>query len=356
MARPKNLELREYILRNLPEHPGDIAPHTAQIWGVTRASVNGYLRELIVEGLVEARGRTNARVYALKPLDTHKAEFAIGPDLQEDTVLREHVLPHLKGLPGNIVGICEYGFAEILNNAIEHSEGTICRIALLRDYAGLSLEVIDNGVGIFDKIANECHLADKRLAILELSKGKLTTDRTKHTGEGIFFTSRMFDKFVIRSGGLNYFGPTKGKDDERLIESSIYKWLTKSKHGTEFGQGTWVVMEIATDATQATNDIFDKYVDDDARFSRTHVPLTLAKYEGENLVSRSQARRLLARIERFSEVELDFRGITGIGQAFADEIFRVWAREHPHVKIVPQNVSDDVGKMIRHAMANAAEE
>jgi hypothetical protein len=84
--------------------------------------------------------------------------------------------------------------------------------------------------------------------------------------------------------------------------------------------------------------------------------LTLATYEGEHLVSRSQARRLLARVERFSEVELDFRSITEIGQAFADEIFRVWKREHPNVNIIQKNASEDVERMIRHAMANAADE
>ena len=38
---------------------------------------------------------------------------------------------------------------------------------------------------------------DKRQALFELSKGKFTTDPSRHSGEGVFFTSRMFDDFEI---------------------------------------------------------------------------------------------------------------------------------------------------------------
>jgi anti-sigma regulatory factor (Ser/Thr protein kinase) len=58
----------------------------------------------------------------------------------------------------------------------------------------------DHGIGIFNKIKNMLGLLDERHAVLELTKGKLTTDPRGHTGEGIFFTSRMFDTFYILSG------------------------------------------------------------------------------------------------------------------------------------------------------------
>ena len=79
---------------------------------------------------------------------------------------------------------------------------------------------------------------------------------------------------------------------------------------------------------------------------RTHVPLRLAKYEGEQLVSQSQAKRLLARVDRFSEVMLDFDGVSTIGQAFADEIFRVYSKSHQDVEIVAINTAPEVQQMI----------
>lgn len=344
MARPKNQGLREFLLQGIREHPEDIANVAAARFGVTRASVNGYLRSLIAEGLIEATGKTKSRKYALKPLDLYTEKFPITSDLAEDKVLRERLAPHFAPLRDNVRAICEYGFTEMLNNAIEHSEGKVCSIALERTYAAIRFYIKDDGVGIFDKIARACHLADKREAILELSKGKLTTDSKNHTGEGIFFTSRMFDWFWIVSGGLAY-QRIKSVDDEWLIEA-------RAKEES----GTLVCMEIACTAQQTPKEIFDKFMDDDFRFSRTHVPLALAKYEGENLVSRSQARRLLSRVERFSEVILDFTGIADVGQGFADEIFRVWAREHPNTRIIPIDTSDSVWSMIQHALANARED
>jgi len=64
--------------------------------------------------------------------------------------------------------------------------------------------------------------------------------------------------------------------------------------------------------------------DNDFGFSKTHIPVFLAAYGEDNLISRSQAKRLLVRFERFKEIILDFENVESIGQAFADEIFRVF--------------------------------
>jgi hypothetical protein len=64
--------------------------------------------------------------------------------------------------------------------------------------------ISDQGVAIFQKIRDDFALSDAREAILELSKGKLTSDSANHSGEGIFFTSRMVNSFTILSGDLCY--------------------------------------------------------------------------------------------------------------------------------------------------------
>lgn len=67
------------------------------------------------------------------------------------------------------------------------------------------------------------------------------------------------------------------------------------------------------------------------------------------LVSRSQAKQLLQRVDRTRCVILDFEGIERIGQAFADEIFRVFVNEHPGVKLVAIHAAPEVQQMIRRA-------
>jgi uncharacterized protein len=94
--------------------------------------------------------------------------------------------------------------------------------------------------------------------------------------------------------------------------------------------------------------VFDAFTDsEDYTFDKTVVPLRLAQHEGEKLVSRSQAKRVAHGFERFKRVELDFIGIEEIGQAFADEMFRVFATAHPGIRITPINVSPAVAQMIR---------
>ena len=170
---------------------------------------------------------------------------------------------------------------------------------------------------------------------MKLRGRKLTTDPENHSGEGIFFTSRMFDKFSILSREL-YF--SCHNDENWLIEDA-----------KDENEGTSVSLVISQESSKTTKEVFAKYAPeaDEYGFTKTHVPVNLVRYGNENLVSRSQAKRLLARFDRFKEVFLDFEGIGEIGQGFADEIFRVFHSAHPNTKIVWINASVDVQNMIR---------
>lgn len=71
--------------------------------------------------------------------------------------------------------------------------------------------------------------------------------------------------------------------------------------------------------------------------------------EGGCPIARSHAKRLLQHAYKFERVVLDFRDVEEIGPAFADEIFRVFALQHPKIELVPINVNLQVGKMIAKA-------
>jgi STAS-like domain of unknown function (DUF4325) len=197
----------------------------------------------------------------------------------------------------------------------------------------------DDGVGIFRKIQSAMNLLDERHAILELSKGKLTTDPKNHSGQGIFFSSRMFDSFSILSGGV-YFGHKFNEREDWILERP------------EINTGTTVWMKLNNHTARSAKKIFDHYsTDDDYGFTKTVVPVTLARYGNDQLVSRSQAKRVLARVELFKVVVFDFAEVPSIGQAFADEIFRVFAERHPEIDLVSIHASSDVKRMITRAKA-----
>jgi anti-sigma regulatory factor (Ser/Thr protein kinase) len=157
-----------------------------------------------LEGLLIAHGTTRDRRYELKLLVNDRFSISLSPDVEEDKIWRHLVRPLLRELSTNVLSICEYGMNKITNNAIDHSEGTELEIRVQQSAANINFVVKDNGIGIFNKIKRDLQLGELREAILELSKGKLTTDPDRHTGEGIFFVSRMFDSFVIASEGLYY--------------------------------------------------------------------------------------------------------------------------------------------------------
>ncbi len=333
-------EILNYILNHIEEHPTDIAVVTATQFNVSRQTVLNYLAKLGKDGLVVTSGKTKDRKYVLKNTVSRFNQRVVS-DMAEDVLWRENMLPLLTDLNPNVLDICQYGFTEIVRNVIDHSESENILFAVNRNAICVELDVTDHGVGIFNKIQKYFNLNDSRHALLELAKGKLTTDAKRHSGEGIFFSSRMFDRFEILSKPLHYRRSKEGSE-----------WLIDV--GDSDQKGTFVRMEISPFSARTIQEVFDEFAPskNNYGFNRTHVPIELARYEGEKLISRSQAKRLLTGFERFSEVLLDFSGVTMIGQAFADEIFRVYQQEHPSIQIFAVNANENVEKMIQRVKSN----
>jgi anti-sigma regulatory factor (Ser/Thr protein kinase) len=343
VAEPKtrkprqNPAVREFILENVDAHPKAITSMAAKQFGLSRVAINRYMNRLIGDGVLIAKGKTSGRRYSLKA-EKHLFEIELFPGIAEDAVWRFRIQPLLTDAPKNIVDICQYGFTEMLNNAIDHSESKTALISLEQTFNGIEINVYDYGVGIFEKIQKDFNLEDPRSALLELSKGKLTSNKRLHSGEGIYFTSRMFDKFSILSGNLYY--TRMRRDDEA--------WLIETKDRQSHTVGTKIFMTISKRAVRTTQEVFEAYQGDNLSFRKTHVPVKLALYPGEQLVSRSQAKRVLARFGNFSEVMLDFAGVDEIGQPFADEIFRVFRNAHPETELVTLSTNEKVKAMINY--------
>jgi anti-sigma regulatory factor (Ser/Thr protein kinase) len=336
-VRARGEDVRRFILEHVDRHQADISKVTAVHFGITRQAVNKHLKRLVAENAILEAGRTRNRTYRLVTLSEWSKVYQITPQLAEDTVWRDDINKVLGKMPDNVIGIWQYGFTEMFNNAVDHSAGKKIYVRIRKTAVDTEIIVMDDGVGIFRKIQAALNLLDERHAILELAKGKLTTDPRNHSGEGIFFSSRMFDGFDILSGGV-YFRHKFGDPSD---------WVLERQH---FDSGTSVWMELNNHTARTTRKIFDQYsTDDNYGFTKTVVPVDLARYGNENLISRSQAKRLLARVELFKTVLLDFSGVPSIGQAFADEIFRVFQAKHPDIEIMAVHASSEVKRMIERA-------
>ncbi len=341
-VRPRGEDIRRFILENIEKHPRDVSNVTSGHFKITRQAVNKHLQRLFAEHAISELGNTRSRVYSLAPLLESQKAYVISPELAEDLVWKNDVSPVIGQLPENVLDIWRYGFTEMLNNAKDHSGGTEIIVKISKTAVNTEMYITDNGIGIFKKIQDALNLLDERHAVLELAKGKLTTDPKRHTGEGIFFTSRMFDAFAVISG-RTYWGHNFGQREDWIMDGEAVR------------DGTTILLKLSNHTARTERKIFDQYSSEgEFAFDRTVVPVALAQYGNDKLVSRSQAKRLLSRVELFKVVVFDFTGVQTIGQAFADELFRVFPNEHPNIEVLPIHHNSEVKRMIERARTRRA--
>ena len=329
-------DLRRSILNTIAHDGGNVAARLAGQHGVSRQSASAWLAKLKQEGIITSSGVGRGVRYQLAVLAKVQQSYE-SAGLSEDRVWRELAGPQVADLPPNVRDIWHYAVTEMVNNAVDHSGSARVVVGLVRDALNTMMYVADEGEGIFLKIQRALDLYDPREAILELAKGKLTTDPAHHTGEGIFFSSKVMDAFDIRSGTLHFMHDEWGADVLLARPASA--------------PGTLVLMRLANDSARTLQEVFDQFAaPEEYTFAKTIVPVRLAQHEGEKLVSRSQAKRLTMRFERFQTVVLDFAGVEEIGQAFADEVFRVFQQAHPATALLPIHMTSAVENMFKRVM------
>jgi hypothetical protein len=205
------------------------------------------------------------------------------------------------------------------------------------DQYTVRFNVRDFGIGIFNSIATKFDLEDENAAVGELLKGKTTTMKERHSGEGVFFTSKSADRMSIRSHRI-----------ELIFDNQIKDVFVSEKR---FVTGTEVDFEIRRRSRKSINKIFLAYAPEEFgyRFETTRVHVKLFQ---KDYVSRSEARRLLTGLDRFKRIKLDFKGVKSMAQGFADEIFRVFLDSHPDIEIETENLPHSLRTMVRHVVDN----
>ncbi|MGP0566330.1 MULTISPECIES: STAS-like domain-containing protein [unclassified Nitrospina] len=345
-SRKQSDDIRKFLLEQIPKHPRDIATVAMHRFGLSRPAIHQHLDHLIKNHQVIKTGRTKGAHYSLVSNLNKHLTFDLQTGLTESMVWNEYLNEAFSILPQNVFLICEYAFGEIFNNALDHSNGTRFEVITSNADHEIRIEIKDNGVGIFNKIQTAFNLETEQESILHLSKGKLTTDKERHTGEGIFFTSRLMDTFIIWSGTLTYQTSMGGEDWWLKTEDKSFK-------------GTDVVMFLDMTTPRTMESVFRKFTRDDEdeipRFDKTRITVALSKHGDERFVSRSQAKRLVSGLDQFQEILLDFKDVRTVGQGFVDEVFRVFQNRHPHIKIEYTNANDDVEFMIKRGLPTRGE-
>jgi len=312
---------------------------------ISRQAAAKHLRELVASRKLSKDGSTNRACYF--PFDPKRAASSKTPEINLVYRLRgleeDRVWDHLvrranltKKLSSAAFKIVQYAFTEMLNNAIDHSHAGRVRIELRFDHGDLLFRVLDLGVGAFESVRRKFKLKDHFEAAEHLLKGKQTTAPDRHSGQGIFFTSRIADHFTLTSAAI------------RLDVNNVLKDIglidVKSVRGTE------VAFFLKQRSRKDLKSLFDDYTNRDLVFDKTVIRIKLSRTEPDGYVSRSEARRLLLGLEKFKRIVIDFNKVRGIGQGFADEIFRVFRRQHPSIHLEPVSMAPSVSFFVKRAL------
>lgn len=258
---------------------------------------------------------------------------------EEDRLWIGSVRPWLaeRKVAGEALKIANSVVTKVLNNVRDHSGSPNVVIVGEASAVSFVLHVVDAGVGVFKRLSDGLGLGGPREAVIEIAKGKRTTDPAQHTGQGIFFSSRLCEWFCVEANGYAVAFTVGGRAEP-------LEFVAEGDRA-----GTTVKLRIARQPGRTLREVFDEYCPQpDIDFVRTRIAVRLMAEADGSLVSRSQARRLMAGLELFTRVELDFDGVDSVGQGFADEVFRVWVAAHPAVTLKALNAGSEVSWMLRH--------
>lgn len=350
--------ITRYLLEQIDKDVPNLSTKMMDTFSISDTTVRRYLRKLEDLSMISKNDKKQCR-YSLTSKDS--VCHLQNKDLEEHIVYREYVYPLIEDLPENIKHIWIYAFTEMMNNAIEHSKSEDIYIRVIQNALYTEVAILDNGIGIFNNIIN--YIKNVRgdqitveEAITELFVGKLTTAEENHSGEGIFFTSRMMDEFFILSSNavfthnnISDFTHSNFQNEAKQSGSSTENDIIQIGHTV----GTFVLLKLSNHSNRTTEEVFDMYAPADLGFVKTSIPVKNTCCEFGYPVSRSQARRLCSRLNEFEEVTFDFNGVTNIGQAFVHEIFVVYKRNHPSLNMNVINANDVVSGMINRVTKTA---
>ncbi len=345
---------KEGILESAREKGQIKTKDLSGVFGVSRQYASMLIAQLVEEKRLMRIGSTRNAFYVLpeyvqahpEVLPRRFFKRLSNIHLEEHKILAEieEKFPQISELKEHIRNIFTFGFSEMLNNAIEHSQSKSVTVEISIHADELWFVVNDSGVGVFRNVMQKKKLRSELEAIQDILKGKTTTIPKSHTGQGIFFTSKAADIFILDSFGQHLTVNNKTHD------ISVRK-ISVTKRGTR------VIFKINANSHKHLSDVFKKYTnlahEGDYGFDKTEIRVRLYTAGGVN-ISRSQARRILHGLEKFKIILFDFDKVPIIGQAFADEIYRVFHNKYPDIELQEVNMNEAVTFMIERSKTDAS--
>ena len=229
-------------LRDLVDRRGEVANRdVVKALRISSATAHRLLHALVTGEVLERHGKGPAARYRLRPV---RRRFRLD-GLEEDRAWSEVAerVARTRPLAPEEAQSLRYAATEIINNAVEHSRGTWVDVGVEFQAAGSTVATVrDNGVGVFRRVCEDFGFASPHDAIVQLEKGKLTSDPSRHSGEGLFFSSKAVARFRLESQGVSWIV------DSLAADSAVGKGAAL--------RGTQVVLEVVRGRTPRLSPLF----------------------------------------------------------------------------------------------------
>ena len=279
MARHDLSSVTQWITAAAQEHGQGLPEHVMARLGISRRSALALLNKLVTAQWLAREGKSRHWSFVPGSLRQVVHRYALA-GLQEDLPWQRDFAPHFS-LPPTVARMARHALSELLNNVLEHSGGQHVAVSLRTTILHLQLLVSDDGCGVFEHVQQSFGISDPTMAMLELSKGKLTSAPDRHGGHGLFFTSRLADVFDVHA-------------NHRAFQCR--GWDHHSWHPTKAvaRDGTSIYIAINLDTPRTLDQVLQAH----SRSGEGHgvestcVPLQLTTGPQTRLASRAQAKRV----------------------------------------------------------------
>ena len=176
--------------------------------GFSRAYAQRFLKKMVEDGSLLRVGKANqahylpARRRGKPPAKPRRVRIILTNEgLSEAKILNriQEESSVLSGLPGNTAAIAQYALAELLKNAVKHSESDKIDVQAIRTQTDLHFTVKDWGIGMFNSIMQKKRLASTAEAVQRLLKRRSAIAPEPAGRQAVLAMSKIADRLTIAS-------------------------------------------------------------------------------------------------------------------------------------------------------------
>ncbi len=328
--RPKRHDVIHAILERAKDaKDAGINPNAwiQQAFGISRQQTTRYLTALCAEGLLQRHGIGPGVRYIyvahrklLLQLLWKSKEISSSRDSVLDEIMQH---PSLKNLPREAQKFIQATLGVLLNNALDHSDGETIRLDLSLEDETLTLHFTDDGVGLFQHIAEHFYSPTLVEAVGDLVKGIRRHSSTSKFGLNSIFWAADFVR--IEANGLQL------KMQGRSQDWSLTQ-VAKGRSGTfsivEFDPST--ARPLQPKATQ-----------------KVLIPVVLySRNLRRRIADQRDAKRMLRGHWEHEEIILDFHKVEELNYSFMFDIFIRFKGQHPKCGLMPVNMNAGIRSML----------